>query len=340
MTTSKMFDLVAEQLENAQQVPDPFQRQHIFHSILAYSAEHESAGARMDMMFRFSQCQRALGNMVRGNLALADDQVASMRGTPLHLASALAQAGIDAIESAMIAYKYYAVRDYTEAHACLDRSREFFCRLIDSGLARAALGLLDLELNAIRVHVASGQTAQAVAQSIDVLALLYGGRGRLARVDIDFAATMSAAELRSIRDFFTDALLAKLIGTNDFPRIRALFAGLCASSAGWPRNALRTAFDYYAKLLDGPAPADADAGFVASAALAALPASVQYLIVFAMLAQDPQAAQAATVARIRRHFGTRRELAKLRDCAWCDERRWPPGQGAGGLAAVDLPALV
>lgn len=339
MANPKTFDLIAEQLQGVRQAPDPFQRQHIFHSILAYCGQQENAAGRMDMMYRFSECQRALGNMLRGNLMLANDLIGAIDRTPLALSSTAARSAMDAIHAAMVAYKHYALRDYAAAHALLDRGRAAFGALFEDGFPRAALALIDLELNAIRVDVAAGQTARAVARAVETLQLLYRGHGRLARFDIDWSATLSQAESASISHFFTDALLSKLIGTDEREHIQALFAGLCADTADWERSDLRVAFGHYERLLNGRSSDALDREFVAGGALAGLPSSLQYLIVFAMLAGAPHATSPAAMADIRRYFDDRPEIGKLRLCAWCDERTLSAGQGGTDHAAPGIPAL-
>lgn len=319
MASSMMFNRIAEQLGEVRQAHDPFQRQHIFHSILAYCGERESAEARMDMMYRFSQCQRALGSMLRGNQALADDVIGSIDRTSLCLASTAAQAAMDAMYSTMIAYKYYALRDYATAHGWLERGRESFGRLFDDGMPRAALALVDLELNAVRVNVAAGQAETAVAQTVAILNLLYSRRGRLAGFDVDLSAALTVSELDAISDFFTDALLSKLIVAAERRHVRRLFGDLCAGMSAWTRHDMRLAFDHYETLLTGRSTDERDQAFVAAGALARLPASVQYVIVCAMLENDPRAVGPA-LAGIQHYFAGRREIEKLRRCSWCDER--------------------
>lgn len=336
MANSNTFDLVAAQLQGVRQSPDPFQRQHIFHSILAYCGRQENAAGRMDMMYRFSQCQRALGNMLRGNLMLANDQIAAIDRTPLALSSTAARSAMDAVYCAMVAYKHYALRDYAAAHALLDRSRTSFGALFEDGFPRAALALIDLELNAIRVDVAGRQTARAMARAAEILHLLYRGRGRLGHLDVDLPAALSPAESASISHFFTDALLSKLIGSDERAHIQALFASLCAGTADWERSDMRAAFGHYGRLLNGRSSDELDREFVAGGVLAGLPASLQYLVVFAMLERAPQAAGPAALADIRRYFAERPEIGKLRHCAWCDERTL---SGAPAGTAHEVPAI-
>jgi hypothetical protein len=255
------------------------------------------------------------------------------------LSSTAARLAMDAIHSAVVAYKHYALRDYAIAHALLDRSRESFSLLFEDGLPRAGLAVIDLELNAIRVDVAGKQTARATARAVEILHVLYSGRGRLGRLDVDLSATLSPAEWASVNHFFTDALLSKLIDTGEREHIQALFGGLCAGSADWARGDMRAAFDYYETLLQERSSDDLDREFVASGALTGLPPSLQYLIVFALLDNAPQAASPAALGDIRRYFAARPEIGKLRQCAWCDERTLPAAPAGMVHEAPGTPAL-
>lgn len=309
-------DLIAAQLQQAARVADPFERLHIFHTILAYCNKQESASARMDMMYRFTQCQKCLASMRDGNVARAERLIAEIDAAPLVLHSDAARAGMEALYCAVVAYKHYAVRDYATAVDCLERSRRCFEALRADGFERALLAMADLHLNLVRVYVAAGQTGKAVDTAVDVLQFLFSGHGRFA-APTDLAALYSPAELSSIRNFFTDALISKLLSTNDHAQIDAFFQQLSATTARWTPGALRTAFETYFRMTGDLAADGLDREFLSAVSIPALPVSLQYFIVSGHLKHRREAADPTTSAVIGAYFDGLPEVKRLRTYSWC-----------------------
>lgn len=309
-------DLIAGQLQHAARVADPFERLHIFHTILAYCNQQESASARLDMMYRFTQCQKCLASMRDGNVARAEQLIAAIEAAPLELRSAAARAGMEALYSAVVAYKHYAERDYESALACLERSRQCFETLRADGFERALLAMADLHLNMVRVYVASGQTGKAVDTAVEVLQFLYSGRGGFS-APADLTTLYTPVELRSITNFFTDALISKLLSTNDHAQIDAFFQQLSATTADWTPGALRTAFETYFRMTKDVVADGLDREFLSIVSIPALPVSLQYFIVAGHLKHRSEAASPTASSVIDAYFDKLPEVKRLRTYSWC-----------------------
>jgi hypothetical protein len=317
MLNQNTLDLIATQLRNAVQ-PEPFQRQHYFYSILAHCGEKETSSARMDMMYRFKQIQKCLSSMLRGDLGAADELLESMQAETLELGSAAAQAAMEALHSSMAAYRHYVARDYEQAFACLERSRQCNYLLHETGLTRVAVALIDLDLNEIRVQVASKQIEQAIGKSVEMLKLLYSRQARISESVIDYSTDFSPADQDSIDRFVTDAVITKLLGTNDHSCIQYFFSKLCATIPDWAPGGVGLALQHYADLLSGADSDESNRLFLRTVTVPALPLSLQYLLVCAYRNKTGHAASPGALRIFEQYFGARPELEKLRSCSWCD----------------------
>jgi hypothetical protein len=315
MTSLNTIDLIAEQLQRPACAPTPFQRPHVFHSMLTYYGKKETAAARMDMMYRFSQCQRCMSSLLNGNHGLADSLIESMDGEALQLSSPAAHAAMDALFSSAVAYRHYVLRDYAAALACLDQSMGCLDRLYEDGFDDVALTMLDMLMNRIRVHVAENQLELAIAPAVDLLTCLYSGHGKISRTNANFSA-MPKAELDSLISAFTDMVIGKLVSTNDHAFIQTFFDKLFATLPQWSAGALRSAFEHYSRVLANADCDDMDLEFLDGASITTLPVSLQYLIVSAHLRRSRQAIDPAATAVIDKHFAAFPQAGKLRKCSW------------------------
>lgn len=270
------------------------------------------------MMYRFKQIQKCLSSMLRGDLDVADDLLESMQAETLELCSAAAQAAMVELYSSVAAYRHYVARDYAQAIAGLELSRQCNYLVYEAGLTQAALALIDLDMNEIRVRVASKQMAQAIEKSVETLKLLYSRQARISGSLVDYSTTFSPADQDSTDRFFTDAVITKLLGTNDHPHIQNFFSRLCATIPDWAPGGLRLAFEHYADLLSGADSDELDRQFLRAVTVPALPLSLQYLLVCAHRKKAGLAASPCALRIIEQYFSARRQLDRLRRCSWCD----------------------
>jgi predicted Zn-dependent protease with MMP-like domain len=315
MAIANTVDLIAEQLQKPACAPAPFQRPHVFHSMLAYCGKKETAATRMDMMYRFSQCQRCLNSLLNGKQGLADSLIESMEREVLQLSSVAAHAAMDAIFSSAVAYRHYVLRDYAAALACLDHSMDCLDRLYEDGFDDVVPTMLDMLMNRVRVHVAENRLELAIASAVDLLTCLYSGRAEISRTNANFSA-MPKAELDSLISAFTDAVIGKLVSTNDHAFIQSFFDRLFATLPQWSAGALRSAFQHYSRVLANADCDETDLEFLHGASITTLPVSLQCLIVSAHLRKSRQALDAAATAVIDRHFAAFPQAGKLRKCSW------------------------
>jgi hypothetical protein len=311
------IDVIVEQLQEASSPTDSFRQEHIFYSLLEYCGENETFAAKIDMMYRFNQGQNCLINMREGRMADADHVLGIIESEPLELQSEISRLGMEALESAIVGYRHYVGLDYEASLACMDRCNQCYEQLYHGGFTRILLAQVDLRLNVLRVHVAAGKLDRAVESGIDILKVLYGGSNKFWAHNIDLASMFAPNEFDPISKFFANAVITKIISTNDDATIRMFFLQLFAALPYWKQSGVRAAFEQYSYLFEDVNADGLDREFLRSVSLPDLPNTLQYLLVSTHLKKSLKTAGSPALNIIDAYFASLPETNSLRKSSWC-----------------------
>ncbi|MCS0583573.1 hypothetical protein NX784_18435 [Massilia pinisoli] len=238
-----IIDTLCEQVQGQKtNKPAPaFFRQHIFHAILDYCSRGEPCENRIDMMHRFDQFEKCVASIKRRESRQIQHWLDAIHGRELNLATDLARIGMSSLYYPALALHDYFKGNHETALHHLDISLNHFSNLFDQGFGEAIFGMVEQNLNKVRVLVAAKRNKAAIDETLDLLDFLYADRGGAKYKHEKLAAHCEADKHDSLVAHYLDELLIKFITSEDGNLVGTLLTQLYERCDSWAPGNVKNA---------------------------------------------------------------------------------------------------
>jgi hypothetical protein len=297
--------------------PTPaFVRQHIFHAILIYCSQGESAESRLDMMFRFDQFEKFVASIKRREHRQTQHLLEAIDGSKLRLATDLAQSGMDSLYYPAVALKDYFDGNHDAALESLTMSLGQFNRLFDHGFGEAVFGMVEMNLNKVRVLVAAGHKQDAINETLELFDFMCGERGGPTYKREKLAAHYDVTGRDTLVAHYMDELLIKFLESAEDGLVDCLMRGLYERCESWLPGNVRNAvglLQHLSTRSDQPGCSRID-DF--SIDLRCLPFSLQFILVKALVARSGCEWNDDRVDTVKHFLSLSSKYGRLAKCRW------------------------
>ena len=154
-----------------------FNREHIFHAILAYAFVHERTTAKLDSIFLYQLFQKALHQLRADNRHTADWFIEKIQARlkKISFASTVSEEGFHVLQYPFLAYVHYKSAEFDEAERWIKKSLNSIDCIAKNGFdeVEALLARLEQGYNLLKIYRRKDEEAACFDQTIQIINMLY-----------------------------------------------------------------------------------------------------------------------------------------------------------------------